>query len=58
LPGTLPALSKYPKTARRSDFSAAIAASECSGEWWIWEMSCEVVTPASSWLSEPNSSLM
>ena len=35
-----------------------IAASECSGEWWICEMSCTVVTPASSWLSEPNSSLM
>jgi hypothetical protein len=27
-------------------------------EWWIWEMSCTVVTPASIWLSAPNSSLM
>ena len=36
----------------------AIAASECAGEWWICEMSCTVVTPASSELREPNSSLM
>jgi hypothetical protein len=34
------------------------AASECSGELWICETSRTVVTPSSSWLSYPNSSLM
>src|ERR1043166_417023 len=51
--------SKKPNTIRRPESALPlIAASECLCEKWICEISWHVVTPASSWESEPNSSLI
>ena len=57
-PGLIAAFETSRFTRALSSLSAFTSASECSGEWWIWETSITEVTPASSWASEPKSALM